>query len=134
MLAQLSAGADRAVQQGHPLRAVYLVGGTPTALATRDLVRLIEGLRRHLPLAPDCEITLEGRIVSFGLEKARAKFDAHPGAALEDVASRGAGSVAHVLACLPEGEAVCVPGTAFEAVMAEIARWGEITLAPEVLA
>ncbi|MCE8472719.1 radical SAM protein, partial [Rhodovulum sulfidophilum] len=29
-----------------------------------------------LPLSPDCEITLEGRIVSFGLEKARAAFDA----------------------------------------------------------
>ncbi|GAA0311099.1 heme anaerobic degradation radical SAM methyltransferase ChuW/HutW [Rhodovulum strictum] len=76
VLAQLARGAETAVQRGHPLRAVYLGGGTPTALATQDLVRLVEGLRRHLPLAPDCEITLEGRIVSFGLEKARAAFDA----------------------------------------------------------
>ncbi|SIO55898.1 coproporphyrinogen III oxidase, anaerobic [Rhodovulum sp. ES.010] len=76
VLAQLAAGAETAVQRGHPLRAVYLGGGTPTALAARDLARLVEGLRRHLPLAPDCEITLEGRIVSFGLEKARAAFDA----------------------------------------------------------
>ncbi|TCO73259.1 heme anaerobic degradation radical SAM methyltransferase ChuW/HutW [Rhodovulum euryhalinum] len=76
VLAQLAAGAETAAQQGHPLRAVYLGGGTPTALAARDLVRLVEGLRRHLPLAPDCEITLEGRIVSFGLEKARAAFEA----------------------------------------------------------
>ncbi|TCM73676.1 heme anaerobic degradation radical SAM methyltransferase ChuW/HutW [Rhodovulum steppense] len=76
VLAQLAQGAETAIQQGHPLRAVYLGGGTPTALAIPDLVRLVEGLRRHLPLAPDCEITLEGRIVSFGLEKARAAFDA----------------------------------------------------------
>lgn len=76
VLAQLAAGADSPVQQGHPLRAVYLGGGTPTVLAADDIVRLVEGLRRHLPLAPDCEITLEGRIVSFGLEKARAAFDA----------------------------------------------------------
>ncbi|MBL3570384.1 putative heme utilization radical SAM enzyme HutW [Rhodovulum sulfidophilum] len=76
VLAQLEAGARTAAQQGHPLRAVYLGGGTPTALAARDIARLVEGLHRHLPLAPDCEITLEGRIVSFGLEKARAAFDA----------------------------------------------------------
>ncbi|TCP21976.1 anaerobic coproporphyrinogen III oxidase [Rhodovulum adriaticum] len=76
ILAQLAAGAETAVQQGHPLRAVYLGGGTPTALAAPDIARLVEGLRRYLPLAPDCEITLEGRIVSFGLEKARAAFDA----------------------------------------------------------
>ncbi|WP_246100279.1 heme anaerobic degradation radical SAM methyltransferase ChuW/HutW [Cereibacter sediminicola] len=76
LLAQLERGATTPAQQGQPLRAVYLGGGTPTALATPDLVRLIEGVRRHLPLAPDCEITLEGRILSFGLDKARAAFDA----------------------------------------------------------
>ncbi|MEF2070679.1 heme anaerobic degradation radical SAM methyltransferase ChuW/HutW [Consotaella aegiceratis] len=76
VLAQLRAGADTPAQNSHPLRAVYLGGGTPTALATGDLVRLIEGLRRYLPLAADCEITLEGRVMSFGLDKARAAFDA----------------------------------------------------------
>ncbi|TDX33275.1 heme utilization cystosolic carrier protein HutX [Rhodovulum visakhapatnamense] len=58
----------------------------------------------------------------------RADLADHPGAALEDVAVRTATSVAEVLACLPAGEAVLAPGAAFEEVMAEIARWGEITL------
>ena len=76
VLAQLRHGESQPVQQGHPLRAVYLGGGTPTALDTADLVRLVEGLRRHLPLAPDCEITLEGRVHAFGLDKARAALEA----------------------------------------------------------
>jgi len=76
LLAQLEADAQNIPQQAAPLSAVYLGGGTPTALSAPDIARLVEGVRRHLPLAPDCEITLEGRIVSFGLEKARAAFDA----------------------------------------------------------
>jgi len=76
VLAQARQGADHPAQQGVPLRALYLGGGTPTALATPDLVRLIEGLRTLLPLAPDCEITLEGRLLSLDRDKARAAFDA----------------------------------------------------------
>lgn len=67
----LQATADRT-----PLRAVYLGGGTPTVLATADLVRLLEGIRRHLPLADDCEVTVEGRVHGFGIDKARAACDA----------------------------------------------------------
>ncbi|TCO73260.1 heme utilization cystosolic carrier protein HutX [Rhodovulum euryhalinum] len=58
----------------------------------------------------------------------RADLAAHPGSALEDIATRTGASFAEVLACLPMDEAVLVPGTAFEEIMAEIARWGEITL------
>ena len=76
VIAQLRAFADMPAAEGPPLRAVYLGGGTPTALAGRDLARLVTAIRRHLPLAPDCEITLEGRVHSFGLDKARAAFDA----------------------------------------------------------
>lgn len=54
------------------IRAVYFGGGTPTALHTADLVRLIEACQRYLPLAEDCEFTLEGRIRHFDLDKARA--------------------------------------------------------------
>ncbi|MBK5927692.1 putative heme utilization radical SAM enzyme HutW [Rhodobaculum claviforme] len=76
LIEQLAGGAATAMQRGHPLRAVYLGGGTPTALAADDLARLIRALRRHLPLAPDCEITLEGRVFDFGAEKAAAALDA----------------------------------------------------------
>lgn len=76
VIAQIRAFASTPASEGPPLQAIYLGGGTPTALSARDLSRLIGALREHLPLTPDCEITLEGRIHSFGLEKARAAFDA----------------------------------------------------------
>lgn len=62
--------------EGPPLRALYFGGGTPTALAATDIRRMVEGLRAILPLAPDCEITLEGRIHSFSMDKAEAAFAA----------------------------------------------------------
>lgn len=58
-----------------PIDAVYIGGGTPTALALPDLARLIAGLAL-LPLSKDCEITLEGRAYDFGLDKALAAMDA----------------------------------------------------------
>ena len=73
---QLERFADSPAQEGPPLQAIYLGGGTPTALSAPDIARLVTALRRHLPLAPDCEITLEGRVFSFDEEKARAGFDA----------------------------------------------------------
>lgn len=48
-----------------PIHAVYLGGGTPTALDAGDLDRLVRALRQHLPLTPDCEVTVEGRALHF---------------------------------------------------------------------
>ena len=76
VIAQLEAFARTPAHEGPPLQAVYLGGGTPTALAGPDIARLVAAIRRHLPLAPDCEITLEGRIQSFGRDKALMGFDA----------------------------------------------------------
>ncbi|PXF59565.1 MAG: heme anaerobic degradation radical SAM methyltransferase ChuW/HutW [Deltaproteobacteria bacterium] len=56
----------------HPIHAVYLGGGTPTALDAGDLQRLIEAVCRLFPLADDCEITLEGRVADFGQDKMQA--------------------------------------------------------------
>lgn len=58
------------------INAVYFGGGTPTALDTADLVRLITACKHYLPLTDDCEITLEGRISHFDLDKAQACIDA----------------------------------------------------------
>jgi len=60
-----------AVQQG-PVHAVYLGGGTPTALEPGDLERLLRHIRAVFPLANDCEITVEGRIHNFSTEKMEA--------------------------------------------------------------
>ena len=64
------------VADGPPISAVYMGGGTPTALAAADIARLVTALRRHLPLAPDCEITLEGRTHGFDDDRIDAALDA----------------------------------------------------------
>ncbi|MDY0301183.1 MAG: heme anaerobic degradation radical SAM methyltransferase ChuW/HutW [Trichlorobacter sp.] len=62
LIAELEASADTAAVTSWPIHAVYLGGGTPTALAPDDLLRLLQAIQRVLPLANDFEITLEGRI------------------------------------------------------------------------
>ncbi len=59
-----------------PIHALYLGGGTPTALAAKELSLLLKTLRQHLPLANDCEITVEGRVHNFGEEKMEACLEA----------------------------------------------------------
>lgn len=51
--------------QSAPIHAVYFGGGTPSALPAGQLARVIKLLKQSLPLAPDCEITIEGRITDF---------------------------------------------------------------------
>lgn len=58
------------------IHAVYFGGGTPTALQAHDLKRLVLAVKQYLPLANDCEITLEGRIYKFSESKMEAAFEA----------------------------------------------------------
>ena len=59
-----------------PVEAVYLGGGTPSALSAKELSRVLGAVRRCLPLAPDCEITLEGRVIHFDPDKIDAALEA----------------------------------------------------------
>ncbi|MGN1281166.1 MAG: radical SAM protein, partial [Succinivibrio sp.] len=61
----------KAAQSG-PIHAVYLGGGTPTALEADDLYRIISTVKECFPLANDCEITVEGRVSYFTDEKIEA--------------------------------------------------------------
>jgi len=61
--------------QSAPFQAVYIGGGTPTDLSAQQLQQLGEAIRRYFPLAPDCEITLEGRINRFGEDKFEAALE-----------------------------------------------------------
>ncbi|MEM1060042.1 MAG: heme anaerobic degradation radical SAM methyltransferase ChuW/HutW [Verrucomicrobiota bacterium] len=54
-----------------PIRAVYFGGGTPSDLAPGHVRRLLTALRREFRLAPDCEITMEGRVYGTSGELAR---------------------------------------------------------------
>ncbi len=58
------AGGTRRLE-GRPIEAVYFGGGTPSALSPENLGRIMTALRAYLPLANDCEITLEGRMNDF---------------------------------------------------------------------
>jgi oxygen-independent coproporphyrinogen-3 oxidase len=48
-----------ALLAGRTLTSVFIGGGTPTVLASAELTRLLEAVRRHYRLSLDCEITCE---------------------------------------------------------------------------
>ena len=72
LIRELEADQDSDLVQSHPVNAVYLGGGTPTALESNDLRQVLDTVRRCLPLANDCEITVEGRISDLTDEKIQA--------------------------------------------------------------
>ncbi|EJW12896.1 Radical SAM family protein HutW [Rhodovulum sp. PH10] len=76
LLAEVAEKAETPLVASAPIVAVYLGGGTPTALPAKPLARLVAGLKAMLPLAENCEVTLEGRAFDFGRDKALAAFDA----------------------------------------------------------
>jgi oxygen-independent coproporphyrinogen-3 oxidase len=57
---------------GKPFDAVYFGGGTPTVLSLDQLSRILDALHRRIPLAADCEVTVESTQHNLGAEKARA--------------------------------------------------------------
>ncbi|PID27892.1 MAG: heme anaerobic degradation radical SAM methyltransferase ChuW/HutW [Candidatus Cloacimonadota bacterium] len=48
-----------------PIRAVYFGGGTPTDLSSKQIKEIIASLKSNFNIAPDCEITLEGRVIGY---------------------------------------------------------------------
>ena len=68
------AGTSALINQTR-VRAVYIGGGTPGTLNTRQIEQLLGTIRRHLPLANDCEITFETRTYDLGAEKLQACID-----------------------------------------------------------
>ncbi len=65
LLKEVASGQRHVATTSAPINALYLGGGTPTALRPHELERLLRALRDALPLANDCEITVEGRIHNF---------------------------------------------------------------------
>lgn len=75
VIAELELWRGRKALEGGPVHAVYLGGGTPTELEAADLARLLKAARSILPLANDCEITVEGRLSNFDARKMEACFE-----------------------------------------------------------
>ncbi|MDR3175173.1 MAG: heme anaerobic degradation radical SAM methyltransferase ChuW/HutW [Desulfovibrio sp.] len=69
---EIESEARRASVVSSPVNALYIGGGTPTALQAKELAALLRALRSALPLANDCEITVEGRLHSFDEDKIEA--------------------------------------------------------------
>jgi len=72
LIRELGLWEGRAAQESGPVHALYFGGGTPTALEAEDLERLLKAARSRLPLANDCEITVEGRLYNFDPRKMEA--------------------------------------------------------------
>ena len=56
---EIELSAQQHVTTNRPIQSVYFGGGTPTVLATTQLVEILSEIRTHLTLAADCEITIE---------------------------------------------------------------------------
>lgn len=62
LIKDLARDADKPYMTSAPIRSVFLGGGTPSALSPQNVGRLLRAIRTYLPLANDCELTLEGRV------------------------------------------------------------------------
>jgi oxygen-independent coproporphyrinogen-3 oxidase len=69
LMQELEWKASFAWSQSAPIQAVYIGGGTPTDLSSAQIRQLGTKVKHLFPLAPDCEITLEGRLNRFENEK-----------------------------------------------------------------
>ena len=58
---QIERVAETPWAQARAFDAVYFGGGTPTALPARHLVEVVDCVCTRLPLAPNCEVTVESR-------------------------------------------------------------------------
>ncbi|POT58336.1 heme anaerobic degradation radical SAM methyltransferase ChuW/HutW [Citrobacter amalonaticus] len=76
LIREIEMEADSVLHQSAPVHAVYFGGGTPSALSAQDLAKIITVLKDKLPLAPDCEITIEGRVLNFDDNRIDACLDA----------------------------------------------------------
>src|SRR5438094_10583334 len=61
---------------GRRVTSIFFGCGTPSLLSAAAIETLISALRARLPLAADCEITLEANPGTFEAEKFRAYRDA----------------------------------------------------------
>lgn len=69
LIREMEMAADSPRLRDTVIHAVFMGGGTPSALSPENARRLLQTIRRTLPLANDCEVTLEGRVHDLVPEK-----------------------------------------------------------------
>ena len=70
-LDELAAHFMRRANDCAPLRSIFIGGGTPGLLSSRELAQLCAAVRQNFRLAADCEWTIEANPESMTLEKLR---------------------------------------------------------------
>lgn len=55
--------------QGRSLTSIFIGGGTPSLISADGIKRLLLGVKQLIPLAADCEITLEANPGTFEIER-----------------------------------------------------------------
>ena len=72
LIQEMELTAKKPFVRHRPFQSVYFGGGTPTALSSTSLARLVSAVKDLFPLSNDCEITLEGRTYNFTHKKIEA--------------------------------------------------------------
>ncbi len=72
LTAEIEMASGLPLISSHPNHAVYIGGGTPSALSAKNIQKLLKTVHSNLPLANDCEITFESRFHEFDNEKIEA--------------------------------------------------------------
>jgi len=75
LITDLNMNSGSLFMKSHPIHAVYIGGGTPSALSVKNIERLLQAIHLSIPLANDYEMTFESRFHEFGDEKIQACLD-----------------------------------------------------------
>lgn len=74
LLQELEMAKSDTWAQAKPFQCVFFGGGTPSALSSENITRVLQKLQECLPLTNDCEITMEARISDLQPERIEAWF------------------------------------------------------------
>jgi oxygen-independent coproporphyrinogen-3 oxidase len=69
LIIELKMNSSSLFIKSHPIHAIYIGGGTPSALSAKNIERLLYAIQLYLPLANDYELTFESRFHEFDDEK-----------------------------------------------------------------
>ncbi|MCX8069382.1 MAG: heme anaerobic degradation radical SAM methyltransferase ChuW/HutW [Thermodesulfovibrionales bacterium] len=72
LIKEIGRDSELSFVKSHPIHAVYIGGGTPSALSIENIQRLLNAIHLYLPLANDYELTFEARFHKFDDEKVKA--------------------------------------------------------------
>lgn len=74
LIKEMQMDVDKPYLTSSLIHAVFMGGGTPSALSPENSKRLLSAIKEYLPLANDCEITMEARINDLNEPKMETWF------------------------------------------------------------